>query len=123
MQHDRHDLNLMSLFQLQYSPVVEKGGSVAGGAVLHLSPPRLAFIYSTFSIWPTFVYLQFFSSFLITLLITTTVFRSHCFADCRLSTVCVYLHPSKGRKRGFGECENVYIFRAIYFCEDVSCFA
>ena len=30
---------------------------------------------------------------------------------------------SKGRKRGYGECENVYIFRAKYCCEDVSLLA
>ena len=30
---------------------------------------------------------------------------------------------SKGRKRGYGECESVYIFRAKYCCEDVSLLA
>ena len=70
---------------------------------VHLAPPmaslylnlfRLAFIYLSFSIWPMFVFLQFFSSFLIISLITSTVFISHGFADCRLSIVCVYLQPS-----------------------------
>ena len=41
-----------------------------------------------------FVFLQFFGLFLITSLITSTVFLSHGLADCRLSLVCVYLQPS-----------------------------
>ena len=47
----------------------------------------------TFSLWSMFVDLQFFSLFIIPSLITTTVFRFQCFADCCLSTVCVYLQP------------------------------
>ena len=39
-------------------------------------------------------FLQFFSLFLTTSLITSTVFISHGFADCLLSIVCVYLQPS-----------------------------
>ena len=83
-------------YQLEGEYWYEKRGPETGGAGGALSTAHHFLIFSDSFIYLTlmFVYMQFFCLFLITSLITTTVFRSHCFADCRLSKVCVYLRSS-----------------------------
>ena len=46
-----------------------------------------------------------------------------CFSSASTNKQNERLLYSKEGKREYGECKNVYIFRAKYCCEDVSLFA